>query len=89
MKRKKTHYSTKRNYKVLWSYEDEIGVDSGVLDVIATSHKDAENIFYANNRSLVKRSKGNKVDYNAKGGFVVESVLTEEEWKHEGCPTSI
>lgn len=77
----------KQLYKVLWSYEDDVGTDSGVLDVYATSHQHAENIFKKNNRMLLSKVKG-KVERNA-SGFTVESVLTEEEWQHEGCPTHV
>lgn len=90
MKNHKIKSTQKKNlYKVLWSYEDEVGADSGVLDLYATSHKEAEKLFYENNRKLIVNTKGNKLMFNVKGGFVVEAVLTEKEWKQEGCPTKV
>lgn len=88
-KHKHNSHVPKTLYKVLWSYEDDVGVDSGVLDVYATSHKEAEEIFYKNNRELVVGTSKGKPVVNPKGGFVVESVLTEAEWKQEGCPTRV
>lgn len=89
-KRKHNSQVPKTLYKVLWSYEDNVGLDSGVLDVYATSHKEAEEIFYKNNRKLIvgTTSKGKPV-INFEGGYVVESILTEAEWKQEGCPTRV
>jgi hypothetical protein len=85
MAKRRKRYPRKRKelYKVLWSYEDSIGLDSGVLDVYATSHKDAEEIFYKNNRGLVKVVDGKPV-FNPAGGYTVEGVLTEAEWVREG-----
>lgn len=90
MKRHKSTPKKRQLYKVLWSYEDNIGIDSGVLDVYATSHKDAEEEFYKSNRKLViaVSAKGKPV-FNPRGGFTVESVLTESEWRQEGCPTKV
>lgn len=90
MKRHKSAPKKRQLYKVLWSYEDNIGIDSGVLDVYATSHKEAEEEFYKSNRKLViaVSAKGKSI-LNPRGGFIVESVLTESEWRQEGCPTKV
>ena len=55
-KQKKPLTKAKQLYKVLWSYEDDVGVDSGVLDIYATSHKEAEKIFKENNKKTLQIS---------------------------------
>lgn len=86
-KQKKPLTKVKQLYKVLWSYEDDVGVDSGVLDIYATSHKEAEKIFKENNKMLIQKTKAG-INFNTEG-FTVEGVLTEKEWQHEGCPTHV
>lgn len=87
MKQTSKHFA-KQLFKVFWSYEDSGGIDHGVLDIWAASHKDAEDVFKKNNQLLIKKSKG-KLKYNSDGGFVIEGCLTLQEWQHEGCPDKI
>lgn len=74
-----------QSYKVMWSYEDFVGYDSGVVDIIALNKKEAEEKFYKENKPLYINRKDKKVASN-QSGFVCESVLTYEEWKNEGSP---
>lgn len=71
-----------RNWIVMWSYQDEVGRDSGKIEVQAPTRKAAEEKFKQNNRMRVD-DKGRQ---NPKGGFTVEGVLTYDEWNKCGRP---
>lgn len=88
--KQKTNKSSKNLYKVLWSYYDCIGINSGLVDIRATTRKEAEKVFYKLNRPYVASydKKSGKPNFNP-SGYVCEAVLTEEEWIREGKPTSV
>ena len=69
-KQKKPLTKAKQLYKVLWSYEDDVGVDSGVLDIYATSHKEAEKIFKENNKMLIQKTKAG-INFNTEGSITM------------------
>lgn len=81
----------KQVYKVMWSYYDNIGHLSGVIDIEARCRKEAEIAFYKLNRPYVTGydKKTNKPTFNPRGGYVCESVLTIPEWIAEGKPTRV
>ena len=73
-----------RNWIVMWSYQDNVGYDSGKIEIQATSRKAAEQQFRKNNRMRIVNGK-----VNPAGGFEVEGVLTYDEWTKLGRPTRL
>ena len=77
-------------YIAMWSYQDNIGQNSGHVEIFAKNKKDAEKEFYKVNRKLILGfDKQHKPIFNPNGGFVCESILTYDEWVGEGKPTSL
>lgn len=71
-----------RNWIVIWSYQDNVGYDSGKIEIQAPTRKAAEEKFKQNNQMRVD----NKGKQNPAGGFTVEVVMTYEEWNKCGRP---
>lgn len=74
-----------RNWIVIWSYQDNVGYDSGKIEVQAPTRKAAEEKFKQNNRMRFD----NKGKQNPQGGFTVEGVMTYKEWNECGRPTRV
>lgn len=74
-----------RNWVVMWSYQDNVGYDSGKIEIQAPTRKAAEEKFKSNNRMRID-TKGRQ---NPQGGFTVEGVMTYDEWNKCGRPTKI
>ena len=89
MKKKCIHH--KKIYKVLWSYYDAIGTNSGVTNISARTRGQAEKIFYdINPKYVIGHTKDtHQPIFNPQGGFVCESILTVDEWVAEGKPSKI
>lgn len=87
MKRKKPNLNL---YVVMYSYTDSFATTTGKVEISAKSRKDAERIFYKLNRKYVIGIGEDKNPiFNPRGGYVCEAVLTYNEWKKEGSPTSL
>ena len=77
-------------YIVMYSYTDSFATTTGKVEIRAKGRKDAERIFYKlNHKYVLGVDKDKNPIINPRGGYVCEAVLTLNEWKKEGSPTSL